>query len=104
MVIRDRDNQLQTFTVEGGHADVQVWNVTNPVDIYAYAMSREADGTVRGILGDEFKTPQTLVAFNPSATHRAPKYAGVVANQNLHSLDTPEYLIVTTETMKPYAE
>ncbi|MDE6207742.1 MAG: hypothetical protein K2M55_08040 [Muribaculaceae bacterium] len=104
MVIRDRDNQLQTFTVEGGHADVQVWNVTNPVDIYAYAMSREADGTVRGVLDDEFKTPQTLVAFNPSATHRAPKYAGVVANQNLHSLDTPEYLIVTTETMKPYAE
>ncbi len=35
------------------------------------------------------------VAFNPNGTFREPEYVGEVANQNLHALSTPEYIIIT---------
>lgn len=105
MTITERDCQLQNLALENADANVQVWNVTNPMNIFAYGIKHNGDGTAAIALGDEFNNgTQRLVAFNPAAKHRTPSFGGIVSAQNIHGADTPELLIVTTTALRPYAE
>lgn len=106
MYFRDRDTNKQSFTIAGADADVQVWNVTDPTNIFAYTtVSAGTAGTVMGTMGDEFAYGyQRLVAFNPSAAHRSVTAAYPIANSNLHATETPDMLIVTTVSLLPQAQ
>lgn len=94
--------------------DLQVWNVTNPNDIGSYELVTEYDeetgqtGTLLYLASRcSSSTPSThthLVAFRPGATQHKPVTVGDVPNQDLHALDTPDMLIITTAECRQQAE
>ncbi|MFW5821972.1 MAG: type IX secretion system sortase PorU [Tangfeifania sp.] len=85
------DNILE-FKIETATSNLKVWDVSDafnvkeiPVDV----SGNEAVGKVAVSRANEF------VAFNPDGTFPEPELVGEVSNQNLHSLQTPEFLIVS---------
>lgn len=101
MYFRERDFRGQNFCVDDADSDVQIWNVTEPANVARYETSYDAaTGRALFTMGNEIGAAnQRLVAFNPSDKQRTPRYAGEVANQNLHGLETPYLLIVSTSSL-----
>ncbi|MCS7084743.1 MAG: type IX secretion system sortase PorU [Bacteroidia bacterium] len=75
------------LTLERFHSGYTVWDVTDPVEV------KLQQGVVEGQTFSFSSTGERWVAFSSSAFSR-PKFIGKIANQNLHGLDTPDYLIV----------
>ena len=90
----------QQFTVAGAHADTEIWNVTDPVNIFRYETAYdEASGTVTASLSTASAIDASRIfAFNPSEKQRAPRIIGVIPNQNLHGARNPDMLIVSTKS------
>lgn len=97
-------NAPRSFAITGADRDAVVWNVSNPSDIRAYALTYDSfSRTAYGTLGHENAASLRLVAFNPSSSFREPEMRGVVPAQNLHATSVPDYLIVSTKTLQPAA-
>lgn len=97
----------QMFRVSDIDAGVEVWNITNPGNIYAYTLDYDAEArTARGVFAPNVtsKTPQRLVVFDPARTQRKPLAIRKIECQNLHGTETPDILIVTTEANLPAAQ
>ncbi|MDE6134901.1 MAG: hypothetical protein K2F79_04940, partial [Muribaculaceae bacterium] len=45
-----------------------------------------------------------ILAFSSSAAFPEPTFQGIVENQDIHAMSAPQYLIITTEGMRQYAE
>ena len=86
---------------------LEVWDITNPVAVKRYELvnAESADESVSGSVlyfsgrcspsvPDSHKH---LIAFRPDQPHHRPTAEPLAANQNLHSLDTPDMLIITTD-------
>lgn len=87
----------------GAESDVQVWNVTNPGAVRPYEVSYdEASETGAWTFGPTSASAR-LVAFNPSEVSRRPRICSRVESANLRDKAVPDYLIVTTETLKEAA-
>lgn len=74
----------------------KVWNITDPQNIKEITLS-ENDGKFYGTL--PAVTPgyaNEVIAFDMTAPHPAPEIMGHVDNQNLHSMDVPQMLIITS--------
>ncbi len=94
--------------------DLTVWNVSDANDIAAYELVTEYDEETdqnSTLLYLENRcspsTPDThihLVGFRLGARHHKPEIVGDVPNQNLHALDTPDMLIITTAECRDQAE
>ncbi len=98
----------QPFELSDVPADVVMWDVTDPSAIHSYELAydsekRKASGSFERMMSQQNGTGH-FVVFDPSATHNDVIFAGDVANQNIHGMDTPDMLIITTPTLKPYAE
>jgi hypothetical protein len=76
------------LTLERYHSGYMVWDVSDPV------VPVRQDGAVDGQKFSFSGTGTHWIAFSSSAFTR-PKFVGRVANQNLHGLSTPDYVIVT---------
>ena len=101
---RDIDSYIMggngLFQLEDMETGVQVWNISNPGEVYILK------GNLNGSRY-EFKSPvdqlNEFVALNPSTSYPAPIYndddnndvGWLAENQNLHALSSPELLIVT---------
>lgn len=98
MVMYYDPNQCKAFKITGAEPATEVWNVGNPKAYSRYEMSYNPDeSSATGCLtADEAAGATRLIAFNPSAPHRAVKIVGTVPNQNLHAEQAPDMLIVTT--------
>lgn len=95
-----------SFRLTEAEAGTQVWNVDDPLDIYAYELHPtgnpgEYDASFRQ---SPSGTTVCIEAFDPSATLYTPEIIGATPNQDLHALDVPDMLIVTTASMRDYAE
>lgn len=86
---------------EGWH----VWDVTSPSEIKECVLTETESGTYVGkyVLGTS-TAPAAVVAFNTAATLLSPEIIGPVANQDLHSLATPDMVIVTSAMLMNAAE
>lgn len=94
--------------------DFTVWNVTNPAKITRYQTIDDPNAQEgqtatlinlnKTIVASNASTFQYLVAFHPSAKHHDVEIIGPVKNQNLHSLSTPDMLIITTDVCLEQAE
>lgn len=89
----------QMFTIAGADAETEIWNVTDPVNIFRYETSyNENEGTVTASLSTASAIDASRIyAFRPSDTHRTPRIIGKIPNQNLHGARNPDMIIVANQ-------
>lgn len=91
--------QRQIFTVTAPK-QAEIWNVSDPANVYRYetvynSSTRKTMGTIDYTSA---RLAQT-VAFIPTQQLITPEFAGEVANQDIHGMETPEMVIVTNDEL-----
>lgn len=96
-------NRIDIATTATG---LVVWNVDNPASPVSYDVTRStlADGSSVASFtpGYEARTAQ-FVAFDPSQQLKSVDSWESVANQNLHGMEVPDMLIITTKPVMEQA-
>lgn len=93
----------ENVTVEVPGENSLVWRVTPSHRIERLATEYDEDeSTMRFSLNDESNS--RIIVFDPEADLLAPGFAGEVNNSDLHSLATPELLIITHSGLTSQAE
>jgi hypothetical protein len=86
------NNNIIAFSIENYSTGSRVFDITNLNNV------KEVPLTVNGNLAVAKRPANALaeyVAFNPNGNYREPELVGEVANQNLHALTTPEFVIIS---------
>ena len=80
------------FNIQTSTSDLKVWAISNAFDVKEVPLTHSGN-TAKG------KQPasqlQEYIAFYPNGNFPEPDLIGEVENQNLHGLNTPEFLIIT---------
>ena len=93
------------FSIEGGES-LRVVNVTAADNIFGHNLNYE-DGTAVGTFDRSYKTSAPschLVAYDTAKKQMEVEFAGEIANQNLHGIETPDMVILTTAELMASAE
>lgn len=88
------DGKTARFNVTGAGSGCKVWDITDPLNI------KNIPFTISGStisFNTDHSTAHRFVAFNPAAANHKVSYEGEVTNQNLHAMETPDMVIVTSE-------
>lgn len=80
------------YTIQGLPAGAQVWDITDPLNPVVQGYSQGANATF--IHPSSGNIPDEFVCFHPSHDLRTPQYEGELPNQNLHSLQRADLIIV----------
>lgn len=80
-----------SYTIAGMNSSCIVWDVTTP------QVPRHIDYTLSNDLAKfcPAENNREYIAFNPTATFPSPTAIGLVNNQDLHGLETPDMVIIT---------
>ena len=102
-------NQNTNFIISNGNENIQVWNVTNPLNIYPHTLKyNESTKRLIGTFDKSYSYSTTgnpcLIAFDPTKEMHKVEIVGQVKNQSLHNLSTPTMVIITNDLCQPYAE
>ena len=94
---------LTNYTLHGVDSEVQVWNVTDLSAIQRVPVT--LSGSSLSFLGNNL-TAQTFIAFRPSMRNEFhhPTILDAVPNQDLHSLQDIDMVILTNEAFLPAAQ
>ena len=94
------------LSLTGISPTTQAWNVTDPLNIHRHEIhSTESDGTAMISVGAQRSGNAAYIElFDPEQTLLQPEIIGTVQNQDLHALDVPDLLIVTTPALRHHAE
>ncbi len=87
-----------------GEGDWQVWNVNVPLSPVRLNLLQENNKYYCNISKATAGYPNEIIAFNVDETQLSPEIVGVVPNQNLHAMNVPDMVIVTTKILLPSAE
>lgn len=90
---------VYAFKLSNASQNVQIWDVTNPVEPKKVAATASSNTLTFGFAGD---VNNEFIAFDGSE-FLTPIAQGEVANQNLHAKKDIDYLIVTYEGFKEQA-
>lgn len=88
--------------VVDGTASTLVWDITN--DTLPVSMAVEGSDSEITFTPGQNSDPRLFIAFDPNATLLQIDSYNTVDNQNLHSLATPDMLIITNSTFMEQAE
>ena len=107
-MVFDNVSSRTSFTLSNANANVRVWNVTSPINVFAYRTTFDSEAKTMKSAFERKYTPDNnghayLIAFDPEQKQYSVEYAGEVTNQNLHSLSSPDMLIITNKSMMKYA-
>lgn len=83
-----------TFVVSGLSADSQIWDITDP------SATRKVEFSLSGSTGRftvEEEGFHRYVAFNPTKITRTPGDHLTISNQDIHAMETPDYLIISPQ-------
>ena len=102
-------NANYNFIISNANANVKVWNVSTPTNIFSHALkysdsSKNAIGTFDKSYEYSSMGNACLIAFDPTQKMHQVEVVGNINNQNLHGLETPEMVIITNKFSRPYAE
>ncbi len=87
------------YSLPGYTDQVHIWDISNPNNpVEIIPTVEESTARFRPTQDNE-----EYIAFDTKATHPSVSYAGVVANQNLHGLESPDLVILTTKEYLSYA-
>ncbi|MDE7437294.1 MAG: type IX secretion system sortase PorU [Muribaculaceae bacterium] len=89
-----------TIALEGCSSETVIWDVTDPCN--AIPVEYTLEGSTAYFT--PFNGYKEFVAFNPASCSRSVSRAGIVRNQNIHGLDTPDMVIVCPEEYNAAAE
>lgn len=92
------------YTLSNANSNVQIWDITDPQNIYRVATTSLPDNKLSFIAsGNEF---HQYVAIDPTSgtSFAKPEIVGVVANQNLHALQPSDLVIITHPDFLSQAE
>lgn len=89
------------FTISGCSASTVIWDVTDPVNIHSVDYTLDGDKASFTVLSKGYKE---FIAFEPESVNRSVTVVGSVANQDLHSLETPDMVIITLPEYRAGAE
>lgn len=89
----------QNFSITGP-GRTEVWNIGNPLDIYAYqTVYDSSSGATKASFDKSYRTGKSaaqLIAFDPDGKLYTPELAEEVPNQNIHGDETPDMAIICT--------
>jgi len=85
------DNTV-SYTIENAATGSRVFDVTQTTNVKEVPLEISGNVAVAKRPGDKLFE---YVAFNPNGNFNEPEYLGEIENQDLHSLSTPEFLIIT---------
>lgn len=88
------------FEIEGAPANMQIWEITNPVAPNEMLLTTSSSGVW---FTNDCSRLREYRAFHPSQTP-APAAHGAVPNQNLHAAPQADYLIVYHPSLLPSAQ
>ena len=91
-------NGKERFELPGASSSTVVWNITSsklPMKITTYPYDDESGSGLA--FYSSAASNSTYVAFDPSKTLKKISGFEPVANQNLHAMQVPDFLIITTD-------
>jgi hypothetical protein len=96
LFIRDPRSQFlgtPTYSVSGLPSGAMIWNITNPIQP---AIQQFSSGQTSNFSGSPGASgfPSEFVAFNPATDVLTPSYTREIINQNLHSVNNADLLII----------
>ena len=92
---------VSRFVISNSHVDLKVWDITNVLDVKDIKPLAFTSGKFEfNIATDSLKE---FIAFNEEAFMQ-PNRIGFINNQNLHSLTSMDYLVITHPSFKTYAD
>ncbi len=101
MALYRPDASIPNFRLSGlaPEGSWHVWDVTDPNFVYNLNLSSNGLGSYAS------NDPHSLIqVFNTALTLPTPEVVGAIGNQNLHSIATPDLLIITTNMLRQGAE
>lgn len=82
----------------------RVWDVTNPHNIISIKPIVEANGSLAwNKTAGNANSKRTYAVWSEAATFPSPTFAGNVRNQNIHSVPTPDMVIITHPDLHSYS-
>ena len=91
-----------TFALQGADTNVRVWKVSSPSETHELSGTL-TENTYR-VVASEAKLNDKFVAVNTSASFPSPEIVGKIENQDLHSLDNINLLIIVPSNGKLTAQ
>jgi hypothetical protein len=91
-------NSISTFHITNATSGM-VWDITNPANVMAQQFTRNADVIT---FSTETSSLKNFIVFNTKFV--SPEAAGKIASQDLHSLSTPNLIIITHPMFMNQAE
>lgn len=98
LYIYDNATTRRQYSVDGCNANTRIWDVTVPTSPIEVTYTLNGSKAVFETYGNK-----EYIVFNPEAGI-ATETAGTVSNQNLHSLSTPDLVIITPSEFRSAAE
>ncbi|MGC9352200.1 MAG: type IX secretion system sortase PorU [Mariniphaga sp.] len=80
------------LSIETGSSDLKVWDVSDVFNVQEIPLQLNNNVATTKRPADSLKE---YAAFNPNGNFPEPELVGEVENQNLHGLNTPEFLIIS---------
>lgn len=95
------DGNVVKFTVESAAADTKVLDISDINNVKEISTSLVGSTLTAKCLADELKE---YALFNASGNFTEPTFVEDVENQNLHGINTPEYIIISHSNFMNSAE
>ncbi len=86
------NENIAAFTIESASASLKVWDVTDAFEVKEIPVEMEGTQATCKVDAAELRE---YAAFGTDGNFPEPKLVGEVENQNLHGLQTPEFLIIS---------
>lgn len=97
-----KDNSVTDIELQGANSATSIWNLTAPAA--PYEMKGTQTGTTYKFATPNAKFTDKYVAVNTNATFPTPQAVGLIANQDLHTLDSINLLIIVPANGKLTAQ
>jgi hypothetical protein len=94
------DSSIAEFALDNAGNDVQIWDVTDPVNVTRIKVSQNGNNQLFRLNHDSLRE---FIAWN-GQSFGIPKFKGMVMNQDLHGMKVPDMLIISHEMFLPEAE
>lgn len=92
------------FSLSSASSACTVWNVSQPNVVRTVELADRNGTKVGALAAADDRYPNEIVAFDPTSDFPEPVVCGKVNNQNLHALQTPDLVILTSSQLMESAE
>ncbi len=96
-------NSYSKYLLSNANANIQIWDVTDPVNI-GKMVTEDIDGKMSFVASGNEETHYIAIDPTASSSFAKPEIVGTVPNQNLHEITQADMLIITHPEFVAQAE